>query len=395
MFWTLAEGIVSFIVPLRIEEQGFSDTMMGIILGTSSIAGAVFDLIACRLFKNTFYKRIFAIMFAFCLLFPLILMQAATPLMFVLGMVVWGIYYDLRNIGSFDYVARTTEKEDNAQVFGLMQVCSSIGWILGPILVGFLVGESVGWKPFIAIYIFLGIAFVFFVMLYLFTGNRDAKEHKRKEKECRRGTWSEAKMMGRVAFVLFPSLVVIFFLNFTDAFFWSIGPLFAEELGLGVWAGLFVTAWSLPGLLLGWLAGKIAKEHGKERTAYIAQLLTSVCLIPIFFLEQVSGLAVLGAVFVGASFASITWPSMQAAFADYIKEREDLAKEIEGIEDLYTNLGYVFGPILAGLAADTFGYGPSFSMLGVVVAIVALILIITRKKAIHLGKNAPAMICDV
>jgi MFS family permease len=394
MFWTLSEGIVSFIVPLKIEEAGFSDTVMGIILGTSSLAGALFDLIACRIFKNTFYKRVFAVMFALCLIFPLILMQAATPLMFVLGMMVWGIYYDLRNIGNFDYVARTTEPKDNARVFGLIQVCSSIGWILGPIIVGFLVGETVGWKPFVAIYIFLGMALAFFIALYLLTGNRSAKEHKKKEKECRRGTWSEAKMMGRVATILFPSLVVIFFLNLTDAFFWSIGPLYAEHLGLGEWAGFFVTVWSLPSLILGWLAGKLVEHHGKERLAFIAQLLSAAFLIPIAMLEG-SAFAVLATIFLGACFAALAWPSIQGAFADYIKEREDLAKEIEAIEDLYTNLGYVFGPILAGLVADTFGYGEAFSLLGTVVAITAVILIITRRKAIRLGKNAPAMICDV
>lgn len=393
LFWTLSEGIVSFIVPLKIEETGLSDTMMGIILGTSSIAGAVFDLVAVRLFKDTYYKRIFGAMFALCLIFPLILMQATTPLLFVLAMVVWGVYYDLRNIGSFDYIARTTDHRGNTKSFGIIQVFSSIGWVLGPIIVGFLVGEQVGWESFAAIYVFLALALFFFLILVFSTKKRVLHEHKGEEKECRRGTWSEIRMMGDVGRVLFPALLVIFCLNFIDAFFWSIGPLFAEEIGLGGFAGFFMTAWSLPALLLGWWAGEFAAEHGKERTAYYSLLIGSLFLIPLFF--AASGIAVIAVVFVAASFISVSWPAIQGAFADYINQREDLEKEIEGLEDLYTNLGYVFGPISAGMLADAFGYHTAFGVLGILITLVTIVLIILGKKRIRLAKNAPALVCDV
>jgi MFS family permease len=393
LFWTLSEGIVSFITPLKIEESGVSDTMLGVILGTSSIAGAVFDLLAARLFHNTYYKRVFAGMFGLCLLYPLIIFHATVPALFVLGMIVWGVYYDLRNIGNFDFIARTTNSKTSAHNFGVLQVFQSVGWIVGPILVGFLVGEEVGWKPFVAIYIFLAIAIFFFVLLCFLTGKRHSPEQKTQRKECKRGSWSEAKLLSRVGYVLFPALVTIFFLNFTDAFFWSIGPLFAEHIGLGQWAGLFVTAWSLPGLLLGWHAGKIAIKYGKERTAYVGQLLGSLCLIPLFLFT--TGPAVLITVFVAASFTSLSWPAIQGAFADYISSRPDLDKEIESLEDLYTNLGYAIGPMLAGFMADTVGYAHTFTMLGVLGAATALTLIITHPKRIRLFKDRPALICEV
>lgn len=395
LFWTLSEGMVSFIVPLRIAEAGFSDTMLGIIIGTSSIAGALFDLVACRVFKNTFYKRIFGLMFILCLIFPLILMQATTLVAFVIGMAVWGIYWDLRNIGNFDYIARTTEKEGSVHAFGLVQVFQSIGWILGPILVGFLAGEAVGWEPFAAIYIFLGLGIVFYVLLCLWKGNSKQKPELDELEPCRRGSWSEARMMGLLAFALFPALFGIFFINFVDSFFWSIGPLFAEELGLGVFAGLFMTAWSLPAILLGWQAGKVALKFGKERVAYGAQFLAVLCLIPIFLVSTI-GIAVIALIFVAASFTALAIPAYQSMFTDYIQERKDLAKEIEGLEDLYTNLGYVFGPMLAGLSADLLGYGQTFSLLGIVVGVAAALLYWANKnKKLAFHQKAPPLICDV
>lgn len=394
LFWTLSEGMVSFIVPLKISNAGFSDTMLGFIIGTSSLAGALFDLVACRVFKNTFYKRIFGLMFVLCLSFPLLLMHATTLLAFVIGMAIWGIYYDLRNIGNFDYIARTTDKEGSAQAFGLIQVFQSVGWIIGPILVGFLAGEVVGWKPFAAIYTFLGISVAFFIMLYFWKGTNKRQKDPSKERPCRRGTWSEGKMIGLVAYALFPALFSIFFINFVDSFFWSIGPLFAEELGLGMFAGLFITAWSLPAMLLGWNAGKVALKFGKERVAYGAQLLAVLALSPIFLVH--SGIAIIVLIFIAASFTALAVPAYQSMFTDYIHEREDLEKEIESLEDLYTNLGYVFGPILAGLSSDLLGYSLTFSLLGSGVALMAVFLFMANKrKKGTFSQIAPPLICDV
>lgn len=393
LFWTMAEGIVSFITPLKIEEAGFSDTLMGVILGTSSIAGALFDFVAVKLFKDTYYKRIFAAMFILCLIYPLVLMQAATPLLFVIAMAIWGVYYDLRNIGNYDFVARTSADENSSGHFGVIQSFQSVGWILGPILTGFLVGESVGWESFAAIYVFLGIALVCFIGLAALTKRRDDPSHRqRPEKECRRGVWSEVQMLGKVGRVLFPALLVIFFLNFTDAFFWTIGALFAEELGMGHLAGFFLTAWSLPSLLLGWLAGRLIHRYGKERIAMLAQFVSALFLIPIGFVQ--GPIAVVGFVFLSACASSLAWPAIQGAFADYIKERKDLDKEIEGLVDLYTNLGYIFGPILAGVLADTLGYGATFSILGVAASFTAFFLYINTHKRISMRRDGPPLICD-
>lgn len=393
LFWTMSEGIVSFIAPLKIEEAGFSDTMMGVILGTSSIAGALFDLVAVRLFKDTYYKRIFAAMFFLCLIFPLVLAQATTPLFFVLAMAIWGVYYDLRNIGNYDFVARTSADENSSGHFGLIQSFQSVGWILGPIISGFLIGETVGWKSFAAIYVFLGIALVCFLGLAALKGKETDSSEERSARECRRGVWSEVRMLGKVGRILFPALLLIFFLNFTDAFFWTIGPLFAEHLGLGIWAGLLLTAWSLPGLLLGWIVGTKIRAKGKEHIAIRAQFIAACCLIPIAFAGH--ALAVIFLVFVAACFSSIAWPAIQGAFADYIKERRDLDKEIEGLVDLYTNLGYVFGPILAGICADTLGYGGTFTALGIFGATTALILYFSVHKRISMKRDGPPLICDI
>jgi MFS family permease len=95
------------------------------------------------------------VMFAVCLVYPLILFSANSFVIYLIAMVLWGIYYDLKNIASFDYIGRYTEKREHADSFGLLSVFSSAGYLIAPLIVGLLVAESVDWKPAIMAWIFL------------------------------------------------------------------------------------------------------------------------------------------------------------------------------------------------------------------------------------------------
>jgi len=62
-------------------------------------------------------------------------------------------------------------------------------------------------------------------------------------------------------------------------------------------------------------------------------------------------------------------------------------KEIEGLEDFYTNLGFVIGPILAGVIADKMGNQTAFSVLGVFGAMMALLLFKITPRQINVLKD--------
>lgn len=385
LFWALFDGIITYIAPIVITQSGISKTLMGIIVGTSSIAGALFDFVACKLFRNTYYKRLFIIMFAVCFAVPLILFKAHTFLLFVVAMALWGVYYDLKCIGTFNYVGRFTPKAEHAESFGVLQVFSSVGYLVAPLLVGFLIADSFNWEPFILAWIFLTLAVIFFVILTY-------KTH-REEKlilmdiipgfcERPKGMWPEAVLWGKIGRVLFPVLALTFFLNLTDAFFWTIGPLIAESLsGVEQFAGIFMTVYALPPLLVGWLVGSLTRKYGKKHTSFVAFFLGSVCLL--FFSLIDNPFFLILDVFLASFFLSLAYPAINGAYADYISETNEYEKEIEGLEDFYTNLGYVVGPMLAGFMADQLGDGNTFSLLGFLGASIALVLIIITPKSIN------------
>lgn len=142
MFWAIFDSVMQYITPLLIQEQGFSNTAIGLIIGFSSVAGAAFDFFIYKIFKNTDFRRIILVMFAICFFYPLLLWQTKSVWMFLFAMAVWGIYYDLYGFGAFNFVAKYIKRKDSASSFGLIQIFKSAGNIIAPLIIGLLVGLS-------------------------------------------------------------------------------------------------------------------------------------------------------------------------------------------------------------------------------------------------------------
>ena len=87
-FWTLFDTTVTYVTPLLIEKYGFSTSAIGLIITSSSIIGALFDFLICKLFTNINFRRVFLVMFLLCSIYPLILWQANGLLLFLIAMAV-------------------------------------------------------------------------------------------------------------------------------------------------------------------------------------------------------------------------------------------------------------------------------------------------------------------
>src|SRR5512142_2499594 len=70
-FFAVFDGLLAFVAPLVITEMGVNETVMGIIIGTSSLAGIVFDVMLCRVLENSNYRRLFLLMFGTSAIYPL------------------------------------------------------------------------------------------------------------------------------------------------------------------------------------------------------------------------------------------------------------------------------------------------------------------------------------
>lgn len=380
LFWAIFDSTMQYITPLLIEEQGFSNTMIGLIIGFSSVAGAIFDFFIYKIFKNANFRRMILAMFVLCFGYPLLLMDAKSVWLFLFAMAVWGIYYDLYGFGAFNFVAKHIKRKNSASSFGAIQVFKSLGNIIAPLVIGFIVIENVDWRSFAFGWVALAIGFVLFIYLTVVVRKKDPIEDLDVNNQRRRNLFVELRLWRKLGVLLRPILIMTFYYHIIDAFFWTLIPLYVESINSQQFGGLFLAAYSLPALLAGWFVGSVTKKYGKKRTAYVSLLIGSLILSGFAFVN--SPILLVAIVFSAAFFIKMTHPVMNSSITDYVNDAPQVEVEIEGLEDFSTNVGYIIGPIAAGIMADIFGMQAAFSLLGLVGVVIAIGLLMFAPKHI-------------
>lgn len=382
-FWSIFDGIISYITPLVITAGGLSKTTMGLIYSGSSVFGAVFDFLLSKFLKNTHYRKLFFLMFAICFGYPFLLWKAYSVFLFIVAMAFWGLYYDLMNFGCFDFVSRTAKTNEHSSSFGVLGVFKSLGYLIAPLLAGWLVVKAVETKPFLAALLFLAISFLFYLLLLSLTKNGSRETIKEKIYKPV-NVLVELHIWKKVGLVLLPVLIFTMLLYVFDAFFWTLGPLYSQDFkNFSNFGGLFMTMYTLPTLLTGWVVGRLTKKFGQKRTAFVSFLIFSVCLSFLALLRN--PYLILSLVFFSSMIGSLAWPAIKGAFVDYITESFKYEKEIEGLGDFFINIGYVLGPMLAGFFSDKIGNSNAFSVLGMAGVLVTLVLMVVTPKEIKIA----------
>lgn len=376
-FWSLADALGQYIAPLLLQQHGFSSTMIGLIIGTSSIAGALFDFVACAVLKNTNFRRFLLAMFAICLVYPLVLWQANSVWWFLFAMALWGIYFDLYNISMFDFISRHTTSEQRVSGFVTIQFFKALATIIAPLIVALVIVGTVDWRAFGLFWLFISIAILFFGLLWYVTRNYPTHHEERHRKKH---FLAEARLWRKIGKILLPMLLLTAYLFIIEAYFWTLAPLIAETVEFKGFGGFLLMAYNLPTLLVAWFISPIMARFSKKRFAYGCLFLGSLILIPFAFVS--SPLFLIGLIFASSLLTSMSLPAVNAAYADYISSASYVEGEIETLEDMAMNVGYILGPISAGLLADLSGMGAAFSILGAIGALLALGLLVLAPKHI-------------
>jgi MFS family permease len=235
-------------------------------------------------------------------------------------------------------------------------------------MAGIVVIETITWVPFWYAILFLGCSFICFLVLLSKNTFLDTSPPMKKRKSI-----MNVRMWLSLDRIILPVLLMTFVLFLIDAFFWTIGPLFAETFRhAGQHGELILAAYTFPGLLVGWLVSHVTERFGKKRTAYVSLFIGSLLLL--FIVVAHNYYVALAIVFVASMFLSLALPAVNGVYADLIQEQSNYEEEIETLTDFYTNLGYIIGPMAAGIIADVYGNAASISAVGLFGIIVSVLL---------------------
>lgn len=371
-FWTVFDGIVSYIAPLLISEHGFSNSQMGMIIGFSSVAGALLDIGLTKFVRKPNYRKVYLAVFLLSSLQFFTLWKASSLGLFLLAMALWGFYYDLLSFANFDFIGRRIEEDAHVSSFGVIDVFISLGYFVAPVILGASITGSVTAHEFLLGLVFLLCAFGVFGGVL--TSLKKTPDLVTQKSFAERSTKEELGIWFTLMRHILPALIVIFFMNIYYAFFWTIGPLYSEGFtAFHPLNGSFLAVFGFPPLLVGWVVGPMSKKIKDKRFPIF--LFLSAFFLLTFFVFNPSPYLVLVIIFLSSFMVSFMWSNIAAFFSRMIEHHPRYEKEIETIEDFFTNLGFIIGPAFAGILSDKIGFTSTFAFLGIVGSVIAFILL--------------------
>ncbi len=382
-FIYLADAILSFWVPGFLEEVLHSGWMMGLVMSFSSVVGLVVDF----LFPQTFPRARVAVLYlgavAVSVVFAISLWGALSwprVLVLLVGMAVWGIYYELLLFANQQFVAETVSLEQRSRTWALLRTVSSLAYVLGPVIAGVLLAIN----PRLMLVVAMMLAGVGLAVLVMSSRRKSHLELNHELGEI--NIMRELEHWWVLIEHCWPVLSMSMMLALVDATFWSVGAVFAAKMvRTNSLAGLWLSAYMVPSLLVGVIMVRWKVYKMKKRWAARLMMVSGLLLSGLVVKMGLNGALVL--VFLASLSAALALPLIDAVYSDLVARMGRERKHLIGLSSATTSVAYVVGPVLAGVMADMVGEMKTFAAMGMVTAMVGGLLLVTMPKKLRLPQG--------
>lgn len=282
----LGDGVMSYIMPVMIENAVSNQLVMGFILSFSSIIGLVCDFLFARWLRGVGFSIITRRALAAAILFPiLVLLFGHQTWVYLLAMAVWGVYYELAMFSNYHFVDEMVSLDQQPLVWGFISSVWSLAWFVAPLLAALIFDYYVQGPLLLALGFYL-LAFGIFVILQKRLTKPDQKN--RNVAFVQSNILHELKIWLVLLKKLWPVFIFSLLATLLMSGFWSVGALLAEELGEKTRLGLlFFSAWTAPPLVFGLLAGPIMKRLRKKKTAFLFGTIAGLLLLPLIWTDSI------------------------------------------------------------------------------------------------------------
>ena len=382
-FADLADAIASYWAPNYIQGVFDDAFKMGLIISFSSVIGIIADVTFPQIIKKMGVKRILWFGIALAGAFSLLLLSSTFRpyiLILIIAMAVWGVYYELYGFGRQQFVAQKTPRKLHSAVWGVMSGVRALAYFIGPMIAATLFAKGAR----LPLYYAVGMCVIAFIGM-LFTKSKD-KDTTDDINLREMNIVAEIKHW-KVLFVhVWPIVILSLLLGLIDATFWTTGAIWSQSLGGDkMIGGMFLSAYMLPAIFVGFLFARWKIEYGKKKLAMQLTALAGVFLIPLGFYYQ--AFTQIALVLVSAIFLAMALPLTNAVYSDIVERMGRERKHLIGLSLSTWSIAYIVGPVLAGYIAKSIGEAQTFTVLGVFTVIVSVILLIASPKQIRLPQK--------
>jgi DHA1 family multidrug resistance protein-like MFS transporter len=362
----LGYGIIIPILPFYIEEMGAGGMELGLLTASYAVMRLIFGPIWGGISDRVGRKPILLIgIFGYVV--TMIWFGLATQLwMLFAARILSGILSSATAPTTMAYISDSTSEEERGGGMGLLGMAGGVGTIFGPVLGGFLAGESLSIPFFIA----AGLALLSFILAIIFLPESHPSQKRSDEEEpvVNLRAWWEAitSPVGNLFILTFIStsglmiFASIFGLYGLERFDYG-----TEEVGIIMMVLGLVSA-----LAQGLLAGPATKRWGDEFIIKAGLLATALSFCLMALADTFTLVLVTTAFF--ALIVSIQSP----ALLSLTSRRATVPQGITmGLSNSFVSLGRIFGPILGGTMLDIKLILPYLS--GAAIMLVAFLLSLT------------------
>lgn len=382
--FSLGDAIMSYLSPVLIEAHLHNALLMGLVVSCSSVVGFTADLLLGKFFGTrsyiffVFWGVLLAIFFpiSFYFLPPLVSV-------FILGMAVWGLYFELVEFALFAYVEHFHSKEEHAKAWGVLSSFRGASYMVGPALATFALDR--GEKTALVMAAgFFATSLVGFLIFRLVFGR--GRTHHFEESTENLNLKEHFSAMWIVFRRIWPVWLFTLALFIVDATFWTTGTLFSEHLGsIHPYGSLFMSVYMLPFMLAGLLASTLAKPYGKKRAGFIAGFLQGLLMLFLGIVTEVPILLLV--VFSSSFFAAIALPEILATSEDYVTRLKGLGSIMVSLELVAASVGYVIGPTMSGYLTEAVGMQKTFMIMGGFLMMTSFVMLAVTPRKIHLPQQ--------
>ena len=343
--YSLASGVIFFVIPNKAEALFQNYALIGALIAIPNLFSLLFDVPIGGFVNKLGKKRILLTgLVSMVLLGPFLpAVNSITP--FIIFMLILGLMNQFILISSRSYVIDISPEKNTSRSFGIYEAFLAFGFTLAPLTAPLLMtGDLQSTDSNIGIF-YSVICLIALSLGLLLVEKR--KIDKKAEKEPILKGIRDFKSLKTIGIVV---LSVTFLMTCIDGMIWAFEPLFLTMNIPAETVGLILVMFVLPFALFETPAGILADKYGKKNMLVLG-LLTAGLFMLLFSQEHNPDNLIILA-FLSAASASLVRPSISGILADNSKEME--TGGIVGVWNVSEDLGYVIGPIIAGLVAEMY-----------------------------------------
>jgi len=381
--WLTGDTILEFIFPTYLEKIGLSFFAIGVLLSLPSLFGMIIDLPIGDLNDRISRKKLMITGLVGSIILASFIFTVKSVILIGIGLALWGAFYQIWRVTRDTYLVAITKPEFRSTMFGIDSAFLSLALTIGPLIAGITLSYFGIISNLILYILFLIIAIVTISLMI------KSKNHHKIEVEIGRVIKNDKiflksiqylKLFGHQGFIL---LFLSFIYTMTESFVITMEPLFYGPNGLNLsptLGGLIFAMFFLPGILLSQPSGWLGDKFGKKLILIIGMVISGISLIA--FSATINIKIILISAFFTAAGTTLMYPNVKGLIGDILYKHKK--GEFIGSVSVFSDLGYIIGPILGGLIAQFFGVRKIFLIAGIIFILSIIVaLFINTKKEFH------------